>query len=288
MMDARHLTKALADPSYVLGLDAKRWAALLAMAEAEGLTGSLASRLDGLPIPEAEGAILAEGRKAAEAGRGEALRAAAAVSGALAPLGIPAVLIGDAAYAAAGLDAARGREIRTLDILVPCDRIDDAEAALQKSDGLASVMPIRIHRKALPVATEPELLGNGLWALSHENMIVHAVARLFAAGDLSGGLRDLWAIDRLIREFSDEQDFWKALHAASARQSLTPHLSRALRLAHHLFETPVDTWLAWEARSGDVFYLGRLLARNGEGLETRKILRAAFRLRARWIERLAR
>jgi len=95
-------------------------------------------------------------------------------------------------------------------------------------------------------------------------------------------------VDRLIREFSDKPDFWKRLHAASARQGMTRHLSRALRLSRHLFETPVCTWLAWEARRSDVFYLGRLLARNSEGKAIRGILRFAFRLRARWIALFAR
>lgn len=283
MMDARHLTKAIADPSYVLGLDEKRWAALLAMAEAEQLTASLAWRLDGLPIPDAAAAVLAEARQAAEVQRGEALREAEAASRALSPFGIHAILLNGAAFAAAGLDAARGRQIRELDIFVPFDRVGDAEAALRGLVHPASGLQLNLHHRILPAATEPEPLGNDLWALSHEDMIVHAVAQLFAVGDLSGGLRNLWDIDRLIREFSDEGDFWTRLHAASARQGLTRYLSRALRLSHHLFETPVDAWLAWEARPGDVFYLGRLLARNGEGLEIRKILRFAFRLRARWI-----
>lgn len=288
MMDARHLTKALSDPSYVLGLDAKRWAALLAMAEAEQLTASLAWRLDGLVIPDGPAAILAQARQMAEEQRGEALREAGIASDALAPLGIPLVLLDDAAFAAAGLDAARGRSIRALDILVPSDRIGEAEAALLALTRPASAPEFHLDCGTLPVATEPGLLGNGLWALSHEDMIVHAVASLFVMGDLSGGLRNLWALDRLIREFSDKGDFWKRLHAASARQGLTRHLSRALRLTHHIFETPVDPWLTWQARPGDIFYLGRLLARNGEGKEIRKVLRFAFGLRARWLGMFAR
>ena len=288
MMDARHLTKALSDPSYALGLDPKRWAALMAMAEAEQLTGSLAWRLDGLPVPQEAAAILAQARQMAEVQRGEALGEAATASCVLAPLGVPVVLLDGTAYAAAGLDAARGRQIPDLDILVPGERCAEAEAALLALAHPASGVTLSLRRKILPVATVPEPLGNGLWTLSHEDMIVHAVAQLFAAGDLSGGLRDLWAIDRLIREFSDAGDFWTRLHAASARQGLTRHLSRALRLTHHLFETPVDPWLGWEARSGDVFYLGRLLARNGDGREIRKILRFAFRLRAHWVGAFAR
>ena len=88
--------------------------------------------------------------------------------------------------------------------------------------------------------------------------------------------------------------FWTELKAIAAerRQSINElvesvdngragNLSRALRLSHHLFETPVDPWLAWEPRRGDIFYLGRILARNARGEESRRILRFAFRVRAR-------
>ena len=51
--DARMLARALANPSSVVGLDAEGWTALLAMARAEQLIGTLAVRLDGLAMPNA-------------------------------------------------------------------------------------------------------------------------------------------------------------------------------------------------------------------------------------------
>jgi hypothetical protein len=54
-------------------------------------------------------------------------------------------------------------------------------------------------------------------------------------------------------------------------------------LTHHIFETPVDSYLAWQGRRGDLFYTGRLLARNGWGQDTAKLLRFAFYLRSHWI-----
>lgn len=325
-MDARHLTKALSDPPYVLGLDGPRWTALLAMAHVERLTASLAWRLKGLPIPEPVAAILSDARQASEVQRVQALWEAEMARRALAPLEVPVILLKGTAYAAAGLDAARGRQIGDLDILVPRDRLADAETALLeagwewvKPDPYDDAyyrthmheLPPLIHRErdriidvhhtilpltarirpdaaaliagAVPLATPPVSGGEGLFTLAPEAMVIHAVAHLFADGDLSGGLRNLWDIDRLIREFSDQGDFWERLHACAARHGLTPCLSRALRLTHHLFETPVDPWLAWNARRGDVFYLSRLLARNGWGRETRRILRFAFYVRSHWI-----
>ena len=359
-MDARHLTKALAEPSYVLGLDARRWTALLAMAHAERLTASLAWRLDGLPVPPGPAEILALAKQSAEVQRVQALWEAEMARRALAPLGMPVILLKGTAFAAAGLDAARGRQIGDLDILVPRDRLDEAEAALLAAgwewvkpdpyddayyrDHMHELPPlihrdrdrmIDVHHTILPptarvtpdagaliadavplkpfvsspsaapnrspraksrgggvapsVSTSLDTNGvgvvqqGGLYTLSPEGMLIHAVAHLFADGDLQGGLRNLWDIDRLVREFSDAGDFWQRLHQCSAKHSLTPYLSRALRLSHHLFETPVDPWLAWEPRRGDVFYMSRLLARNGWGQETRKILRFAFYVRSHWI-----
>lgn len=318
-MDARHLAKALAEPAYVLGLDARGWTALLAMAHAERLTASLAWRLDGLPVPETAAEVLADAKANAEVQRTQALWEAEMARRALTPLGIPVILLKGTAYAAAGLDAARGRLIGDLDILVPRDRLHEAEAALLAA-GWEWVKPdpyddayyrqhmhelpplihrerdrmIDVHHTVLPLTARvrPEAgamveraqgLGNGLSVLSAEEMLLHAVAHLFADGDMAGGLRNLWDIDRLVREFSDAPDWWQSLHAASARHSLTPYLSRALRLSHHLFETPVDPWLAWQPRRGDVWYLSRLLARNGWGQETRKLLRLAFYVRSHWI-----
>lgn len=328
-MDARHLTKALADPPYVLGLNEDQWTALLCMAHAERLTASLAWRLDGLALPETAAAMLAQARAAAEVQRVHALWEAEMARRALAPIGVAIVLLKGTAYVAAGLDAGRGRLIGDLDILVPHDRLDAVEAALL-SAGWEWVKPdpyddayYRVHMHELPplihaerdrmidvhhtilprtarvrpdsaallkraVPLSPiEAGGAGraetMYILAPEDMVLHAVAHLFADGDLAGGLRNLWDIDRLVRAFADEPGWWQRVHAASAQHSLTPYLSRALRLAHHLFDTPVDPWLAWKARPGDVWYLSRILARDRWGRETRALLRLAFYIRSHWI-----
>ena len=47
MRDARMLARALADPACVVGLDAAGWTALVTMARAEQLMGTLALRVEG-------------------------------------------------------------------------------------------------------------------------------------------------------------------------------------------------------------------------------------------------
>ncbi len=319
MRDARLLTWVLADPVRAEQLDAGGWTDLLTMANAERICGSLAYRLEGHSIPPSAARVLDRTKKASEAERRQALWEAEMCAQALAGLDVPAVLLKGTALVAADLAAGQGRQIGDLDILVPRDQIDVVEAALLKA-GWEWVKPdpyddtyyrthmhelppmihserdrmIDVHHTILPLTTRqtPDAaalianarrLDNGQLVLAPEDMVIHAVAHLFADGDLAGGIRNLWDIDQMLREFAAVDGFWLRLRESGLRHGLMTHVSRALRLSHHLYETPVDPWLAYNARRGDIFYIGRLLARNGWGQETRKLLRLAFYIRSHWI-----
>ena len=80
------LARALTDPSSVLTLDDKGWTALLCIAHAERLLATLAHRVDGLPVPDAAKAVLANARLNAESGRVRALWEVEMARRALAPL----------------------------------------------------------------------------------------------------------------------------------------------------------------------------------------------------------
>jgi hypothetical protein len=70
-------------------------------------------------------------------------------------------------------------------------------------------------------------------------MIVHAAAHLFADGDLSGGLRNLWDIDRLLRQFAaGDPGFWPRLAGRARLHELGRSVALALRLSARLFGTP--------------------------------------------------
>lgn len=319
MRDARLLAVVLADPGYVQRLTEPQWATLLTLAHAERLSGSLAHRLDGLEMPEAVARVLDRAKRSAEAGRQEALWEVEMTRRALANVDTPVILLKGSAFVAAGMEAGQGRQIGDLDILVPKARLDDVERALISS-GWSWLKPdayddhyyrtwmhelpplvhvergrlVDVHHTILPPTARftPDAaalianavrLKNGLYVLAPEDMVIHAVVHLLADGDLAGGLRNLWDIERMVREFSIVEGFWQRLIERSRLHSTTFHLSRALRLCHHLFQTPVDPWLAWEGRKGDIFYTGRLLARNGWGQETRGLLRFAFYVRSHWI-----
>lgn len=319
MRDARLLAWVLAAPQRAASLDARGWQALLTLAQGERLLGTLAHLLEAVAVPAPARRVLERARREAAHNARAALWEAEMARRALAPLGIPVILLKGAAFAAAGLGPAPGRQIGDLDILVPHARIDEAEAALREA-GWDWVKPdpyddayyrkfmhelpplihrerdrmIDVHHTVLPLTARirPDALAmieaavpleGGIKTLCPEDMVLHAVAHLLADGDLAGGMRNLWDMDRLLRDFGAREGFWQRLRAHALRHGLMPHLSRALRLSHHLFETPVDPWLAWQGRRGDVFYLGRLLARNGWGQPARPLLRFAFYVRSHWI-----
>ncbi|MGA1798002.1 nucleotidyltransferase family protein [Sphingomonas sp. 4RDLI-65] len=301
------LGRALADPSGVVGLDAEGWTALLAMARAEQLIGTLALRLDGLPMPGAVRAILADARAAAEHGRRAALWEAEMARRALAAIDGPVVVLKGTAFVAAGLSAGQGRSIGDLDILVPRCALDTVEAALLaagwewvKPDPYDDVyyrrwmheLPPLIHRERdrmidvhhtiLPLTAritpdadaliaDSVALENGLRTLSPNGMIVHAAAHLFADGDLAGGMRNLWDIRCLVEEFGID-----GLDGEAQRHGLHHEVARSLRLVDALFgET--------EARGIDRLYIRRLTARDGWGRPTRPVTRFAFYVRSHWL-----
>jgi hypothetical protein len=313
---ARSLVAALVDPASVAALDPAGWTALLTVARAEQLIGSLAHRLDGLAMPAAAAAILGDARVSADHARTTALWEAEMAARALGPVGVPVILLKGTAFVAAGLDAGQGRSIGDLDIIVPRDQLDAAEAALLGA-GWEWVKPdpyddhyyrrwmhelpplihrardrmIDVHHTILPLTAQPKpdaaaliadsiALDDRLRILAPADMIVHAAAHLFADGDLSGGLRNLWDIDRLLREFAAADGFWSALGGHMRRHGLSAATARALRLAHRLYETPIDPALAGRARPADALYIRRLLARDGWGRGTARLTRFAFYIRS--------
>jgi hypothetical protein len=315
--EALLLTRLLADPSRAG--EVRDWTALLCTARAESLLGSLAFRLEGGDVPAEVGAILADARRDSAYARTHALWEAQMAQRALASVDVPLILLKGTAYAAADLPAAQGRSIGDLDILVPRARLAEAETALLaagwewvKEDAYDDLyyrrwmheLPPLIHRERdrmidvhhtiLPLTARPTPdaavlvedtveLASGQRTLCPEDMIIHAAAHLFADGDLAGGLRNLWDLDRLLRHFAADPDFWDRLARRASRHRLLPHTTRALRLASRLYSTPVDPAIGGRLRAADSLYVRRLLARDGWGRETRPVTRMAFYVRSHWL-----
>ena len=302
------LARSLRLPECVRALDAGGWTALLAIARAEQMIGTLAWRLDGVAVPPGVARILAAARASAEQGRIVALWEAEAARRALAPLGVRVVLLKGTAFVAADLLAGQGRSIGDLDILVPRDTLDAVEAALIAA-GWEWVKPdpyddayyrqwmhelpplihrerdrmIDVHHTILPLTARitPDaaaLLADaievapGLWALSPTDMIVHAAAHLFADGDLAGGMRNLWDVHCLIDHFGTD-----GLAARATHHSLSREVARALRLAAALYGEGDGRTLL------DGAYLRRITARDGWGRATRPFTRQTFYVRSHWL-----
>jgi hypothetical protein len=309
MTDAAILARALRDPASATALDAAGWTSLLAIARAEQLIGTLAHRLDGLAMPEAARRILADARASAAQGRTAAMWEAEMARRALAPLGLPLVLLKGTAFVAAGLSAGTGRSIGDLDILVPRARIGEVEAALLAA-GWEWVKPdpyddgyyrrwmhelpplihrerdrmIDVHHTILPltarITPDAEALladsvelgtaERGIRILSPADMLCHAAAHLFADGDLAGGMRNLWDVHCLVGEHGTA-----GLDERARRHGLEREVSRALRLARALYADPPAS-----VGGADRLYLRRLLARDAWGRPSRKLTRLGFYVRS--------
>ena len=313
------LATVLAEPARAGTLAPAEWTALITAARAEQLIGTLALRVDSGTLPRAVAEVLHDARDAATEQRRAALWEAEMMRRALSHLGVPLVLLKGTAFAAGGLAAGQGRHIGDLDLLVPRAALPRVEQALlaagwewAKPDAyddayyrrwMHELPPllhrerdrmIDVHHTILPLTarTTPDAdaliagavaLGNGLHVLAPPDMVIHAALHLFADGDLAGGLRNLWDIDRLLREFSElDPDFWLKLHARAAEHGAGPYVARAARLAARLFATPVPA--AWRrTHVSDALFERRLLARDGWGRETCRLTRLAFYIRSHWI-----
>lgn len=158
---------------------------------------------------------------------------------------------------------------------------------------------IDVHHTILPLTARPtpdadaliadaQSIGDGLYVLSPEDRVIHAAAHMLADGDLQGALRNLWDIHCLCEEAKLGEDFYLDLLEQAASHQLFAEVARALRLAHHIYGTKVvgyryplyfDHRLRWTDR----IFVARLLARDGWGRETRKLLVFAFFVRSHWL-----
>jgi hypothetical protein len=202
----------------------------------------------------------------------------ACIREALAPLGIEPVLLKGAAYLMAGLSASEGRLFGDVDILVPRARIDAVEQALQAngwvySDELSAYdqryyrewmheLPplghaqrgtsLDVHHTILPptarikVDTAALFRGRvpvdgqpGVQVLSPTHMLLHSAAHLFHEGELDKGLRDLFDLDALLRDFAGRPGFAAALLPDAQALGLTRPLYYALRYCRRWLGTPL-------------------------------------------------
>lgn len=200
------------------------------------------------------------------------------------------VLLKGAAYIVAELPVGRGRLITDIDILVPHQRINEVEKTFNESgwsSGYANTYNERYYRKwsheipplthrkrgttldvhhnILPPTARPNINAGllfdklievkpGIFTLSWQDMVIHSATHLFHEGEFHHGLRDLWDLDRMLRDFPGrDPKFWEGLVSRAQELELQVSLFHGLRYAQQLFGTPLPegivehtgNWSTW-------------------------------------------
>lgn len=204
-------------------------------------------------------------------------REAGFLSQALAELAGPVVLLKGAAYALGGHAPAPGRMFTDIDLLLPAAQLPRAEIALMVHgwdfdplddydqryyrEWMHELPPLHhrrrgtsldVHHSLLPPTARtslntaalfdhPRPLPDhpGLFVLPPEDMLLHSATHLFHEGELPNGLRDLFDLDALIREFSATEGFWRRLLPRAEQIGLSRPLALALRYSKLWLNTPV-------------------------------------------------
>ena len=284
------LIQAYRQPESIRRLSPTDWDLLVRQARHANLVGRLFLRLQGAgveaDIPERPHNHLLSGAVMAGEQRHAIRREARFLREALEPAGITVILLKGAAYVAAGLPAAQGRLFSDVDILLPKERLGDAESALMLK-GWASTatddydqryyrrwmheLPamrhifrgsaLDVHHTILPptarLKPDARLLIEasvalpdmpGVRTLSLPDLILHSASHLFHEGEPDNLLRDLTDLDLLLRHLSHDDSAWEGLLERAVQLQLSGPLRLALRYCHRLLGTPLPERIV--ARSG--------------------------------------
>lgn len=196
---------------------------------------------------------------------------------ALAQVQTKVTLLKGAAYVMANRKVASGRTFSDVDILVPRAALEHTEISLrihgwQGADHDAydqryyrqwmhEIPPMRhlrrgttidVHHSILPETARikintPALFDNlvplpeqdNLHVLPPADMFLHSATHLLHEGEFEKGLRDLFDLDALLKEFGADPLFWEQLLARARSLGLTRPLFYALRYTTALLRTPV-------------------------------------------------
>lgn len=272
----RDLINILEDPRISSRLTLRQWDRLLSIAREKNLLSRLAHSLSAQRlagnIPDRVEAHLLSAQNLATHQHQGVIWETRHIADALAPLGIPVVLLKGAAYVLSELPAAKGRLFGDIDILVPKNTLNAVEAALMKhgwtSTGIdpydqryyrkwmhelppmthrIRATSIDVHHNILPetakynlnictlLQSATQLPGSGFYVLSPCDLVIHSATHLFHDGDFHNGLRDLHDLSLLINHFAIEQEnYWHRLQARAMEIGLEKPVFFAVRYARIL------------------------------------------------------
>lgn len=260
-----------------------QWRSLLTQARRCKLSGRLAvlaHERGWMPmLPEGVQRYLGNVQKAWQRKRLDTLWEADRLLQAMQALDMPIVLLKGAAYVLADLPAARGREFSDVDVLVPRERLRDAERQLLAHGWVAATIDpyddryyrdwmhelppmqhvqrltyLDVHHTLTPPTSRFAIDMAALWpacrpigghpglsVLAPADLVLHSAVHLMQEGDFGGGLRDLVDLCDLIGAQGADEGFWAALVERARRLGLAVPLHDAVALAHDLLGLPVPT-----------------------------------------------
>ncbi len=275
------LIEVLRAPHRMGELGLPEWNLLLRQALAANLTATLYCMADELDLlaqipPQPRRHLAWAGTLIARHGDGVRFEVAR-IGAALDKLGLDLILLKGAAYAMAGLPAARGRLFSDIDILVPKAAMAEVESQLMLAGWMSThhdaydqryyrqwmheIPPMQhmhrgsvidVHHAILPLTAalhpDPDKLRASACAVAGQarlrvlapaDMVLHSATHLFYDGEFDKGLRDLFDLDRLLRHFDASPGFWAQLPARAVELELARPLFYALRHCQRLLGTPV-------------------------------------------------
>jgi hypothetical protein len=274
------LLRILTDPSSARELTEVDWDRAIRIGRSNRLLGTLRSRLDRAGVlstlPPGVRQHLESDHMLARYQRQMVLHELRAVANVLAPLRIPLIALKGAAYILQGLSCSQGRFISDLDLMVPRNSLEQAEAALKAAGWeLKELDPydehyyrtwshelpplqrpghnleLDLHHSIVPLTARvrpniPELFERSVpvadtvfRVLSPADQVLHACAHLAQESDFDGRLRDLVDIDALIREFQHTPQFWDDLLHCAQLHGLGRSLWHSMRYCSAWLSTPI-------------------------------------------------
>ncbi len=279
--DSHPLIQYLREPQAGLEFNVTQWERLLSAAR----HGSLSSRVGWLAeqsglmvqLPEKIQFHFQSAQRVAQSQAVSVNWEVAQIQKALSGPDIPFVILKGGAYIKGKFAAAPGRVLSDVDIMVPKNRLNDAEKSLYAAgwfptklnaydqryyrEWMHELPPMQhlergttldLHHTILPptallkpdvdmlwAAACPAEDEKGVFVLSPVDMVLHSATHLFHDGELEHGLRDLVDMDALIRQFSAQALFFQSLVERAEALDLGRPLYYALKYCKLFLQTPV-------------------------------------------------
>jgi Uncharacterised nucleotidyltransferase len=282
------LLQAILDPRMLESLDAQHWERLLSCARRNAVLAYLAEQAVAVGIfddlPEyARSALFAakvSAARLAQLARWELDR----VRRALRPAGIPIIALKGVAYILRGMPHASTRLLADIDIMVPRDRIVDAERELLTAGWQGTtldpydqryyrewsheippllypgrLLEVDVHHTICPPLSRLRPDPERFWAhsepsveesirlLSPVDSVLHAVVHLFFDSDFNSRFRDLLDLHELLAAFGTGGAFWAELLIEAKKQGLGRPLYYAFATLHRVLRTNIPETATREA-----------------------------------------